>query len=392
MNDGTMRGLAGGRTHTETWFERMMDTLAALRSRHDFRILFGGAGAWQLAQDRDAARRLGVDVCFCGYGERDAAAVFAALADGRCVEPVLAGRPVAPGRILPILGPTSMGVVEASRGCGWGCAFCTMAREPMIHLPVETIAADVRTNVENGVDSISLVSEDLFRYGAAGRRPDPRRLLEMLEAVRATPGLRLIQLDHVNVGTTVALDAATLRAIHDTIVRGARHEYLWVNLGVETASGELLAANQGAAKIAPHPPAEWGRVCHEAVDRLIDAGFLPMVSLIFGLPGETDADVNRTLRWVQRLAGRRLLIFPLFHEPVAADQRPFTVADMTPAHWRLLRACYALNFRWGPRMHLDNLRGAGAPWLRRAALRIAGRFEVLQMKCRFALRSRSPIR
>ena len=389
MNDGTMRGLAGGRMHIEVWFARMMQRLKRIREKRDFRVLFGGPGAWQLVADPARAAEMGIDTIFSGYGERDAADVFRRLADGDAVEPIIEGATPAAEEIPPIVGPTNMGVVEVSRGCGWGCSFCTMAREPMIHLPVDTILSDVKTNVRGGVDSVSLVSEDLFRYGSTGSRPNADALLAMLDAVRRTPGLRLMQTDHANVASTMGLTDAELKAVHDTMVRGVRHEHLWVNIGVESAAGELVEANQGLAKIAPFSVEDWGRVCHEAMVRLIEAGFLPMVSLIFGLPGETQEHVRRTLRWVNRFADKRLMIFPLFYEPLAAGERPFGIHDMTRLHWRLLRTCYALNFRWGPRMYQDNLRGAGASWSRRAMLRAASVVEVLQMKARFAIRGRS---
>ena len=388
MNDGTMRGLAGGRTHIEVGFVRLMQTLGRLREKHGFRVLFGGPGAWQLIQQPDRTAELGIDTVFSGFGERDAAGIFGRLAERNGVAPVVEGRRPRPAEVPPIAGPTSMGVVEVSRGCGWGCSFCTMAREPMIHLPLATILSDVQTNVRGGVDSVSLISEDLFRYGSTGARPNAAALLGMLEAVRGTAGLRLIQTDHVNVASVMGLSDAELRAVHATMTRGVRHEYLWVNIGVESAAGELVAANQGAAKIAPFTADQWAGVCRAAALRLIDAGFLPMVSLIFGLPGETAEHVRRTLRWVNGLAGKRMMIFPLFFEPVAAGQRPFGVRDMTRGHWQLLRRCYELNFRWGPRMYQDNLRGAGEPWPRRALLRIGSAVEVLQMKARFAVRSR----
>jgi radical SAM superfamily enzyme YgiQ (UPF0313 family) len=388
MNDGTMRGLSGGRTHIEVGFARLIAQLAALRAGRAFKVLFGGPGAWQLLQQPDAARRFGIDVVFSGYGEPDAPAVFARLAAGEPVPPVVEGRAPKAEEIPPILGPTSMGVVEVGRGCGWGCAFCTMAGEPMIHLPIETILADATTNVKGGVPDVSLVSEDIFRYGAVGRRPDAAALLAMLEAVRSIDGLRLVQLSHVNVASVMAIDDATLRAARQTISRGVRHEHLWVNLGVESAAGELIEHSGGRAKLGGCKAADWGEFCREAVLRLIDAGFLPMVSLMLGLPGETEAHVRQTLRWVRRLADRALMVFPLFHAPLSAEERPFTLAEMTEAHWQLLRACYALNFRWGPRMYQDNLRAAGQGRPRRALLAIASAVEVLQMKARFALRSR----
>ena len=85
---------------------------------------------------------------------------------------------------------------------------------------------------------------------------------------------------------------------------------------VETAAGELLKANGGAAKMGRYPAADWGALCAEQLRRLCRAGFFPLVSLVVGLPGEQDADVRATLDWVRSLHDERLAIFPVFHAPI----------------------------------------------------------------------------
>ncbi|MEW6359019.1 MAG: radical SAM protein [Planctomycetota bacterium] len=388
MNNSTMSAIAGGEPYTRVWFERMLLMLKKLKAKFPrMNVVAGGPGAWQLQQNEAEQRRLGIDVVFLGYAEESLSRL---LGDAPLTPPRLFlgdGKGVRAEDVPETLGPTSMGVVEISRGCGLGCDFCTLRSEPLVHLPVEKIVHDVETNVRAGVTSISLVSEDLLRYGADNTRPIPGRLLDMLRAVRRIRGLRLIQTDHVNVSSVAQFPEGDLRQVHDAMTEGVRHDYLWVNIGVESASGRLLKATGCAAKARPFRIEEWGDVCRRAIHRLVGAGFIPMISLVFGLPGEEEGDVRETLALVEHLQGKRVMIFPLFFAPISKDQKPFGPADMTPLHWRIFRLCYRLNFKWLPTVYWDNQRGAGIPLPRRLLMQAAGRMNALNWKLQFIRKS-----
>ena len=79
---------------------------------------------------------------------------------------------------------------------------------------IEQIVADARTNIAGGAAAISLIAEDLFRYGAGGAKPECSRLMEMLAAVRAAEGLRMIQVDHANVSSVAQMNISELREIN----------------------------------------------------------------------------------------------------------------------------------------------------------------------------------
>ncbi len=389
MSNTTMTDMAGGRLYTHTWYKRLLRQLNRMRQRGlRFRILAGGAGAWQLEQHPGVARRLGIDCIVSGHAELDAPHLFRTAADGGDLPWVFRARGARPDQIPPIHGATSMGVLEVSRGCGKGCQFCTIARERMIHLPMETILSDLEANLEAGVTSVCALSEDFFRFGARHGQPDPAAVKELARQLRARPELRLIQLDHCNVTSAALMSDDDLREIHDILVEGQHHKYLWVNLGVETASGELLEMNQKGGKIRPFRVEEWGELCEETVRRLIRAGYFPMVSLIMGLPGETEEHVAATVRWIERLYRERLVIFPIFYSPVIPGYgRQFTIQDMTPLHWRLFRLAYNLNFKWIPRMYWDNQTGAGAPLWRKLFIQLTGHLQIVQWQTKFILAS-----
>jgi radical SAM superfamily enzyme YgiQ (UPF0313 family) len=388
MSSTTLAGVVGGEIYASRWFKRLAAGLARIRRRAPkARFVMGGPGAWQLARDAAVREALGVDHVVLGYCEGNVAELFARIADGDRLPAVLEGRGVGPEGVPPVLGPTVMGSVEISRACGLGCGFCTLGREPMAHLPAETVLADVETNVAGGVRNIALVTEDVFRYGARADRVQPQALIGLLQRLRAVPGMRVLQTDHANLRSAAQYGDEELVEVRRAMA-GEDGRGVWLNVGVETASGALLAANGGRPKMLPCAPEDWGEFCLDQVRRLVRLGYFPLISLIIGLPGETPEDVEQTLAWVRQLDGERLAVFPLFHAPLDAAQPAFGREDMTRAHWRLFRACYRLVFRHVPRLFWQEQRAGGVPLWRRSVLQALGCGQALYWGGLSAVRSR----
>lgn len=379
MNSSTMTALSGGRILPQACFERLVRRVRALAAERAprARLVLGGPGAWQFTPAELAAA--GFHHVIPGYAEGNVAQVFDKLRRGEELPAVIPGEGPAPGDIPPILGPATLGAVELSRGCGLGCTYCTLSRTPMIHLPPDTILGDARTNIAGGQPHLALLSEDLFRYGGAPGRPRPEALIELVRSLRSLPGAGLLQIDHANLGSAAQFTDSELETLRELLTGGPPHRFLWVNVGVETASGALLKRHGGGAKLGGAAPEDWGRFSAEQVRRLIRTGYFPFVSLMIGLPGESEEDVIRTLEWVEQFRDERMAAFPLLHAPVNGDPAP-APRSLTRSHWRLIRACYRLNFRWIPRLYQDNQRGAGVPGWRRWFVRLLGRGQIAQWR------------
>ncbi|NLW51449.1 MAG: hypothetical protein GXY85_11510 [Candidatus Brocadiaceae bacterium] len=389
MNSTTMTAFTGGVSEPSRSFRAFMRRLARLRRRAPrAKVVAGGPGAWQLAADAGAREAAGVDHVVLGYCEGNVAELFRRVAGGERPAAVLDGRGVAAADIPPIRRPALLGAAEVSRGCGMGCGFCALGRAPMEHLPADTVLSDLETNLAGGARSLSLSTEDLFRYGARGMSVRPEALLGLLQAVRRVAGDVLVQADHANVASVSQLSDGELAEVFRLLVgKGRPDSFVWLNVGVETASGPLLAAAGGRAKMAGCAPEDWGEFCREQVARLCRLGFLPLVSLMLGLPGESRDDVAASLGWVRRLSDARVSVFPLLYAPLDGREA-FGPGAMTPLHWQLIRECYRLNFRWIPALIRENQRRAGVPAWRRLAVGQLSKVQRMIWGTGFFLRAR----
>lgn len=380
MSNTTTTSFWGGELYTRYWMRKLLERIGRGKQRFGFKVVGGGAGAWQWRAYPDETADRVIDTIFDGYFEADGPDMIRGLMDGRLTGREIFGRMPKVDQIRPIPGASCMGVVELSRGCGRGCRFCAMARVPMLHLPPEIICQDLRINRDAGVRAVVSGSEDFFRYGGTGVRPNVDALCGLLEKMKAIEGLSFLQIDHANVSTVMQLSDTELRRIRDFMSWREPTDFLWVNMGAESANGRLVAANSGG-KIAPLNPDQWEEMIIGAGEKLSRTGFYGVFSLVLGLPGETTEDIRRTRAMVNRLEAMRAVVFPIFYEPVdAADIHGgvrFGIDTMRPEHLELYRKCYEINFRNVPRLFWDNQRAGGVPWIKRALMQILGKTEIV---------------
>jgi len=385
MSNTTTTSFWEGELYSRYWTRKLLDRIAEAKERYGFKVVFGGAGAWQwkaYPEERNDC----IDVVFDGYFEKQGPGLFENIINGTDVPDYVCESGTAAEAICPIENASALGIVELSRGCGRGCSFCSMARKPMKHLPIEKIVADIETNVSAGVRSVVSASEDFFRYGAEGVKPDFEKLTKLLAEMRRISGLSFMQIDHGNIASVLQLSDDELRQVRQLLTWEKKTDYLWVNLGAESASGSLVAANC-RGKIAPFNPDDWEDMIRQAAEKMTQAGFFSVFSLILGLPGETEADVTRTLELVKHLEKQDAVIFPIFYEPIRTDEiaagKRFGLPQMRTSHLELYRRCYEINFRRVPLLFWDNQRAGGVSWTKRALMRILGKTEVWAWRKKF---------
>lgn len=386
MSNTTTTNFWKGELYTKFWTRRLLTQLAEAKRKLGFKVVVGGAGAWQWLCDPEQTAKLGVDAVFEGYFESLGPKLFTDLLNGHPINHHICETGTATEKIQPIIGPSMLGVVELSRGCGRGCRFCTMASKKISHVPPDIILEDLETNVAGGVTSVVNGSEDFFRYGAVGLKPDFDKLYDLLAQTRHIKGLSFMQIDHANITSVLQLSDQQLSEIRRLLSWRSKTDYLWVNMGAESANGHLVAANC-PGKVAPFRPEDWEEMVKEAAERINRNGFFAVFSIILGLPGETPADVARTLALVKKLAAKRAVIFPIFYEPLSQQEIEagcrFTLPKMRADHLELYRTCYEINFKHVPRLFWDNQRAGGVGRTKRVLMQILGRGETLSWRRTF---------
>jgi len=195
-----------------------------------------------------------------------------------------------------------------------------------------------------------------------------------------------MQLDHANISTVAQLTDTQLQETRRLLTWEKPTQYLWINMGAESASGRLVAANC-PGKVAPFQAEDWEPLLYTTARRMTQNGYFGVFSLVLGLPGEAPEDVEKTLRFVRFLETQNAVVFPVFYEPLLEQQiqegLKFTLNKMTAAHLELYRSCYEINFRQIPKLFWDNQRAGGVSWFKRAAMQMLGKTEVYSWRKTF---------
>ncbi len=386
MSNTTTTNFWGGELYTRYFSRQTLSMLLKAKERHGFKVIGGGAGAWQWKQYPDPTAQACLDCVYEGYFEDSGPELFDAVLNGRAAQKHIIAAKTGADRICPIRGASLLGIIELSRGCGRGCHFCTIAHKKMEHLPHDLILSDLETNVAAGVRSVVSGSEDFFRYGATGLKPDFDKLRELLVEMKRVKGLSFMQIDHANITSLAQMTDEQLAEIRRLLTWEAKSKYLWVNMGAESANGRLVAANC-PGKVAPYRAEDWEGLLYQTAERMTRNDYFGVFSLVLGLPGETPDDVARTRKFVRFLEKQNAVVFPVFYEPYAPAEieagKRFTLAKMSHEQLELYQACYEINFKKVPLLFWDNQRCGGVSWAERAAMRMLGKTEIIQWRGAF---------
>lgn len=313
---------------------------------HRPKIVVGGNGAWEaIGED------VGVDHIYLGEGESDFPEICKKIIGGQSVPHVIRGRAVL-GDAIPVnRAGTIGGIVEIGRGCWRGCAFCSPAMRTLRHRPLEKILEDVRVNLAGGQRDIILHSEDFFSYGYSGR-PDEDKILKLVTAVKQLAP-KTIDVSHLSLAS-VHQSHGLLRAISEVVGVGSSQNHMSAWIGIETGSCRILKMHM-PNKARPAEIGNWPDIVRDCYHLFAEESWLPVASLVLGLPEERAEDVIKTTELVESLKDYTGLMLPLFFTTIAdtklGGRRGFSREDALPEHWQLVGLCLEYNLRHLKKLH-----------------------------------------
>jgi len=310
------------------------------------KIIVGGPGAWQL-EDRETRSNLGIDCVVVGEGEKDAGPLFERAVDGESLPEVVHGN-VAETEEIPLIKEATIdGIVEVARGCGRGCEFCVPTLQRYRCLPIRDILKEVEVNLRAGRRPL-LHAEDVLRYKAKGLEVNGAAVVDLFKTVRNHPGVNAVAMSHFAL-SSIASAPDVVEEISNILGAGEDGGWLSGQTGLETGSPRLIREfMKGKAK--PFEPEDWPQVVIDAFEIMAKNCWVPCATLIIGLPGETEKDIDLTIDLLEELKQFKSLIVPLFLVSMGGlkgKTESFTVEKMTPKQSELFLKCWEHNINWG---------------------------------------------
>ncbi len=357
--------LVNKETYTALFFKKLM-THPVLQ-QHQFKVIVGGAGAWQLTDDR-IMTKYGIDCVVVGEGEITAVDLIDKAMNGDTLPSLVQGEVVPLEQIPLIRHPTINGLIEICRGCGRGCRFCTPTMMNYRSQPLQNILQEAKINVDAG-NGVLFHAEDVLRYHTKRFIPNEEKVLRLFtEVKKLTDRISISHFTHASVASNPNLIAQISEELN---IGSKNHPFMSGQAGIETGSVQLVIRHmKGKAK--PFTPEEWPEMILHSHQILQDHLWVPVDTIIMGLPGETSKDVQKSIELVQNLSEFRSLIIPLFFVPIGAlteAHRFFRTKHMCAEHWQLLSACIRHSIKWARAMADENLTAVQMNWWKKAAIK-----------------------
>ena len=279
-----------------TQAKRVYEEVRRMREMFGAKVIIVGGGPHASARPRDLLSS-GFDYLVIGEGERALPELIESLMTGKdpLEVPGVVGRDteiLPQPRDLPIvnlndyppfaLGLNIVGPIEVTRGCPFQCKFCCtpfLTGCRVRHRSVDSVTKWLTLAVErSGFTRAWFLSPNALSYGGRGMKPEPTKLETLLRESTKVEGLEEVYFG--SFPSEVRPEFVTqpiLEMLRGYVANSS------VQIGLQSSSDRVLSsANR-------HHTVEQGL---RAVEIALDAGFVPHVDMIFGLPGETEKELH----------------------------------------------------------------------------------------------------
>jgi len=325
-------------------------------------IIVGGYGSWQLERQR-VSESYGVDCVLMGGRPTPIVELFKKAINGEPIPRIAKADESLDNwsynEEMPLTKNVAIhGAVEISKGCGRNCQFCTPTMQHKIDVPLEKIMKEVALSTAQGSDHITLITEDLFLYGATDKQFIPNReaIVKLVSSVAKHPGVKSIQAAHMSLAP-IWHDPLMIKQLAEILIEKSWYSFgkkpiITAETGVETGSPRLMKKYM-AGKMLPFKPEQWQDVVTNAFGILNDNDWYPLATLIIGLPEEKEEDMLQTLELMDKLKGYNAFYVPLFFVPlencVLMNKKGAEMDSLSKARWDFFIKCWEYNVKiWKP--------------------------------------------
>jgi threonylcarbamoyladenosine tRNA methylthiotransferase MtaB len=183
--------------------------------------------------------------------------------------------------------------MKIQEGCDRRCSYCVVpgVRGRSRSMPLADIRAEAAKLAAAGCCEISLAGIDLSSYGAG----IGLRLTDAIQAVHDTHGIERIRLGSLE---PPAADEAFIQTAA-ALPKLCRHFHLSLQSGSDAVLGKMRRGYTARG---------YARSANEILKAMPDASLT--TDIICGFPGETENDVNETLKFVEEMGFSRIHVFP----------------------------------------------------------------------------------
>ena len=196
--------------------------------------------------------------------------------------------------------PRHMAYLKVSEGCDRLCTFCAIPymRGKHVTKPIEKVVEEARELAADGVRELNLVAQDMTYYGVdLYGRPRLAELLRELDQVEGIDWVRILY-NYPNYFTDELYD----------VLGSARKIVPYLDMPLQHINDRMLKMMNRR-----HTRAETEAI----VARLRNTmpGLVLRTTFIVGFPGETEAEFEELLAYVEATRFERLGVFPYSFEP-----------------------------------------------------------------------------
>jgi B12-binding domain/radical SAM domain protein len=183
------------------------------------------------------------------------------------------------------------GPIEITRGCVYGCKFCQtpfVNKAKFRHRNVDNIITAISAMKTNGMKDYRFISPTSLSYGSYDESVNLQAIEALLSAIRKTVGKEgriffgsfpsEVRPEHVS---QESLQLLKHYVDNDNLI-----------IGGQSGSDDVLQTSRRGHDV---------QSIVKAVELSVQAGFIPNVDFLFGLPGETENDVKATLQLAETL-------------------------------------------------------------------------------------------